>query len=178
MDYSAYKPKKKEKNPVPPFFRVVFVASGLLIGFLLSKIFLFSMKVNDDSMLPNLEKGDMCFGIKYQKPVKDNIVIVESLINKGEYSIKRVIAVPGETVEIKNRQIIVNGSIIQSQYKLKMDDPRFFSPEFTSRDNMSKILLSADQYFVVGDNRDKSFDSRNYGPVNIKKIKSKVILNF
>lgn len=178
MNYTAYKPKKKEKKYVPPIFKIIFVFSGILLGLILSKIIFFSIKVPDNSMLPNLTPGTMCLGMRFSSPTYGDIVIVENPVQDGTYSIKRVIAIEGDTVEIQNRQIIINGKITNQTYKIKYDDVRIFPSEFSNRDNMPQVKVPKGHFFIVGDNTDFSYDSRTYGPVSKDKIKSRVIFNF
>ena len=79
--------------------------------------------------------------------------------------VKRVIAVGGDTVEMRSRNVYVNGHKLDEQYKIYAD----YSPD-TSRDNFERQTVPADSFFVMGDNRDNSNDSRYWGFVERNSI--------
>ncbi len=79
--------------------------------------------------------------------------------------IKRVLGVPGETVEVKDNGIFINGTKLQESYIA--GDVQTLAGKYTED---RSIVLSADQYFVVGDNRMHSSDSRAWGPVSLDNI--------
>ncbi len=79
--------------------------------------------------------------------------------------IKRVLGVPGETVEVKDNGIFINGTKLQESYIA--GDVQTLAGKYTES---RSIVLSADQYFVVGDNRMHSSDSRAWGPVSLDNI--------
>lgn len=93
-----------------------------------------------------------------------DIVILESHL-EGIDMIKRVIAMPNDAVEIKNGTVFVNN--------IELDESGYKIPYLG--EDMEKITLSSNQYFVLGDNRPESYDSRSFGPIKKIEIKSKVI---
>lgn len=114
------------------------------------------VKVDGTSMYPTLDGNEIMILNKLGKIDRYDVVVID-------YSpsdiIKRVIGLPGETVEIKNNVIYINGKKIKDQYG-KGDTGEY-----------DKIQLSDDEYFVLGDNREYSKDSRYIGPIKAKEIK-------
>lgn len=89
--------------------------------------------------------------------------------------IKRVIAVGGDTVEIKDKAVYVNGSALSEPYKIHSDSS-VFSADVTSRDNFGPITIPNNNFFVMGDNRDNSHDGRFWGTVAMGDIKGKAFI--
>ena len=90
-----------------------------------------------------------------------DIVVVES---NGKYIIKRVIGLPGESIMYSDNKLYINGKVIEDNYSK------------SETENFENVILKDNEYFVMGDNREVSKDSRVIGPVNIKNIKGKTNL--
>ncbi len=103
-----------------------------------------------------------------------DVVVFRFPGDRSKDYIKRVIGVPGDTVELKDKVIHVNGS--------KIDDPWGINKgslygEYSERNvNFGPFKVPEDQVFVMGDNRDRSYDSRYWGPVPIKDIKGRAFV--
>ena len=141
--------------------------------------------VPSGSMLPTIQIGDHIFVNKLAYAVRvpligtellhtgdlhrDDIVVFVSPVDRNTDLIKRVIAVPGDTVEIRDKQLFVNGE--------KVDDSHAHFEDATikrdDRDNMKPTKVPDGKFFVMGDNRDRSYDSRFWGFANIDDIKGK-----
>ena len=137
----------------------------LLLIIIIIRIFFYSpIRVNGSSMYPTLQDKEFMIlnKIGLQKGInRFDIVVVES---NGKYIIKRVIGLPGESVMYSDNKLYINGKAIEDNYSK------------SETENFENIILKNNEYFVMGDNREVSKDSRVIGPVNIKNIKGKTNL--
>ena len=83
---------------------------------------------------------------------------------------------PGDTIQIRNKIIYVNGNPLDDKVWTQRIDPGIIDGRITPRDNLNPITVPADSYFVMGDNRDQSLDSRFWGYVKMHKIKGRAFL--
>ena len=124
-------------------------------------------------MYPTLQEGDSLIldRISYRivRPERGDIIVFPSRYQEGVRYIKRVIALPGETVQIINGKIYVNGQVQEEPDQELIDQPGLAARQ---------IQLAEDEYFVLGDNRSDSSDSREPGVGNVKRseIEGKVWL--
>ena len=140
----------------------------IIVIALLIKNFIFSpIKVNGTSMSPTLEDGDIMIlnEIGYYLNGLDRFDIAVADIN-GEKLIKRVIGLPGEKIEYRNNDLYVNGEIVIEYFK--HDETNDFNIE-----ELGEVKVPANYYFLVGDNRNNSKDSRIIGFVHKSKILGK-----
>ena len=137
----------------------------LLLIIIIIRIFFYSpIRVNGSSMYPTLQDKEFMIlnKIGLQKGInRFDIVVVES---NGKYIIKRVIGLPGESVMYSDNKLYINGKVIEDNYSK------------SETENFENVILKDNEYFVMGDNREISKDSRVIGPVNIKNIKGKTNL--
>ena len=151
---------------------------GLLFGLIICRMFFFPFTISDNSMEPHLNKEEIIIALKHISPQKDQVVIIESPVENDKLLVKRIIAIEGDTIEIRDKIIYINGNKFRPAWRVKTDDTRIFPMEFTFRDNMPAVKLDRDEYFVLGDNFDYSFDSRNFGPIHGDRIIGRIIYIF
>lgn len=96
-------------------------------------------------------------------------------ISKKRYLIKRIIGLPNETIEIKEKKVYINGSFLEESWANINNDLRFLNSEVSGRDNFGPYIIGYNEYFVLSDNRDYGYDSRDFGSVNFSFINGKVI---
>ncbi len=100
---------------------------------------------------------------RFNEPQRGEVIVFKYPKNPRNYYIKRVVALPGETVEVIDGKVYVNNEKIEEEYI-----------EDFSSDNKGAVVLAEDEYFVLGDNRNNSYDSRRFGPLKEKFIIGKV----
>ncbi|HDS02829.1 MAG TPA: signal peptidase I [Firmicutes bacterium] len=83
--------------------------------------------------------------------------------------VKRCVAQEGQTVEVRDKQLYIDG-VLQEELYVKHSDARVFPKEYIPRDNFGPVTVPEGYYFMMGDNRDDSHDSRFFGPVPRKKV--------
>jgi signal peptidase I len=124
-------------------------------------------------MEPTLTIGDnLITDSKYFKKTelqRGDLVIFQYPKDPAKDFIKRVIALEGEKIEIKNKQVYINDEAIPESYKVHKD----INVDEAIRDNFGPALVPSDHCFVLGDNRDNSMDSRYWGSIPISNIKAK-----
>ena len=96
-------------------------------------------------------------------------------ISKKRYLIKRVIGLPNETIEIREKKVYINGSLLKESWANINNDFRILDSGISVRDNFGPYIVGYNEYFVLSDNRDYGYDSRDFGSVNFSFISGKVI---
>jgi len=141
---------------------------GLASYFFVSHFIIQSVQVVGVSMLPTLRNADHYFLNRWiyhlHPPQRCDVVVLRDPTD-GSYVVKRVIAMPGDLVYLKRGVVYVNGRKLKEPYLMPG------TSTFTLTKSPEEIIkCGADQYFVLGDNRNCSLDSRTYGPVPRQNI--------
>ena len=145
---------------------------AVVIAFLIATFVAQRTIVHDVSMQPTLYEGDNLIVEKISPKIGklkrgDIIVFYEP---QGERQlIKRVIAVEGDTVDIKDGKVFVNGDALEEGY---------IKGDFTPPGEYANLTVGEDELFVLGDNRMNSRDSRNLGTIDISQVTGKAIFRF
>jgi len=134
--------------------------------------------VKGASMEPNFHNNEYLIvdeiSYRFNKPRRGDIVVFRYPKNPQEYFIKRLIGLPGETIEIKDESVIIFNKDYPNGIKLK---ETYLEPNIkTYGFNKEKVILGEKEFFFLGDNRTASKDSRTFGPVNKDLIIGKVLL--
>ncbi len=144
-----------------------------------------AFKIPSESMLETLQVGDhllvnkFLYGVKWPftntyivkgaDPQRGDIIVFEYPNKPTLDYIKRIVGVPGDVMEVRNKQLYRNGRPVREAY-IRNTDPHRIEPV---RDNFGPVTVPPDKYFVMGDNRDNSLDSRFWGFVDRSAIRGK-----
>lgn len=115
-------------------------------------------------------------------PRRGDIVIFRSPERPNVDLVKRLIGLPGDTIQVVNKQLFVNGRKVADDAYVEHKDPRTFlnrpymSEQQRLRDNFGPLTVPAESYFCMGDNRDMSYDSRFWGTVPAHYLKGRAFL--
>ncbi|MCI9280844.1 MAG: signal peptidase I [Bacilli bacterium] len=116
------------------------------------------VRVNGSSMYPTLKGNEIMLLNKLGHINRFDIVVLK-IDDREDNLIKRIIGLPGETVEIKDNEIYINDKKIEDKYGYGVTY------------NIDKVTLKKDEYFILGDNRKISLDSRVFGTIHKDEIK-------
>jgi len=164
-----------ESYELKPFNRVVvYVAIALAFGItrglfaeFFRSTFIQAFRVPSEAMMPTIVPGDYVFVDRRpsaRTPRRGDLVVFPNPQNPRTQYIKRVVGTAGDRIEIHDKTLFVNGNAQAENYVVHID-PATHPGSFDPRDNMDAYVVPHGNYFVLGDNRDNSLDSRFFGPV-------------
>jgi signal peptidase I len=156
-------------------------AEALIIAVLLALVIrtfvVQAFKIPSGSMLPTLQVGDHLLVNKFLysfTPIRrGDIIVFKFPQDESRDFIKRVIGLPGETLEIRGRQILINGVPLSEPYAVYSEGALSRALE---RDHLGPLVIPSGKFFMMGDNRDHSMDSRVWGFLDMHKIKGKAFI--
>ncbi len=179
----------KRKSTFREYTEAILIA--LLLALFIRTFVVQAFKIPSGSMLNTLLIGDhilvnkFIYGIKnpfngktwltVKKPERGDIVVFKYPINPAQDYIKRVVGVEGDQIKNKNKKVYVNGEPQDESYAIFLDN-KIVPPGEQSRDNMELITVPPNSLFVMGDNRDNSYDSRFWNFVDLKAVKGKAFI--
>ncbi len=184
---------EQRKSTVREYYEALLIAV-IFVNF--ARIFVFqAFKIPTGSMEDNLKVGDHIIvnkfiygpgptlgGLLPLRDIKrDDIIVFRYPLQPDTDFVKRVIGMPGDTVQIRDKVVSVNGAPLSEPYVLH-DDPQIYPlqpalPEpYRSRDQFGPFKVPEGQYFAMGDNRDRSSDSRYWGTVPRTMIKGRAFM--
>lgn len=181
--------KKDKKNIIREYVESIVIA--IVMALIIKAFFIQAFKIPSGSMIPTLKIGDhilvskFIYGTKlpftdkviipFKKPVRGDIIVFKYPEDESKDFIKRVIGLPGDTLEVKEKKVYINGNPIEETYP-EHNDSVIYPYGIQPRDNFGPVNVPDDSYFVMGDNRDFSLDSRYWGFVKLNKIKGKAFI--
>jgi signal peptidase I len=180
---------KVNKSIVKEYAETIIIA--ILIALFIRTFLVQAFKIPSGSMKETLLIGDhilvnkFIYGVKIpflrktlvplSDPERGDVVVFIYPIDRSKDFIKRVVGVAGDTIEIKDKTIFINGAPSNDGHGVYKDNliyPRSMQP----RDNFGPVTVPEGSLFVMGDNRDQSLDSRFWGFVNLKDVLGKAFI--
>jgi signal peptidase I len=181
----------KKKSIVREYAESIIIA--LLLALVIRTYLVQAFKIPSGSMEDTLVIGDhllvskFIYGtripftdsqiIKVRDPRQGDVIVFEYPEDPSKDFIKRVIGTPGDVVEGRDKKVYVNGKLYQNPHEVHKEKetiPREMNP----RDSFGPVTVPANSYFVMGDNRDRSYDSRFWGFVTRDKIKGLAFIKY
>lgn len=174
--------RKRVKAKVQkPLWReyVEVVVISLAAAIFLRLLVVSAYRVESSSMEQSLYEGDYIFvnklTYKFGNPTNNDIVVFSNPLDPNKEFIKRIIATPGQTVEIIDKVIYIDNMLAEIVPNAVNYDPKIMPAQLSMRDNFGPVQVPDGQYFVLGDNRDFSQDSRHWGFVHENQIDGKAL---
>lgn len=175
--------KSSKKSLIREYGEALLVA--LVLAFVIRTFVVQAYKIPSESMVETLLVGDhllaskFAYGIKIpfthsyiyrgDDPAYGDIIIFEYPNDPSVDYIKRVIGLPGDVITVRDKRLYRNGMPVEEKY-IRYEQPNIIEP---IRDNFGPVTVPPDKYFVMGDNRDNSLDSRFWGFVDRGAIQAK-----
>jgi signal peptidase I len=127
-------------------------------------------KIKGDSMRPNFQDGEFLLADKityrFHEPKRGDVIVFQAPLSPDEEYIKRIIGLPGEKVTIKEGKVFIDGKVLNEPYIPKS----FYTGGGMFAKEGLELIIPSNHYFVLGDNRPASSDSRAWGFVSKKSI--------
>ncbi len=167
------------------------IVIALVLAMFIRTFIIQAFKIPSGSMLPTLLIGDHLlvskfnYGIrlpiigktivKFKDPQRGDVIVFVCPVDRSKDFIKRVIGLPGDRIEIIDKKVYINGKPYPDPHAYH-NDPRILPRDVSPRDNFGPIVVPPHKYFVMGDNRDSSWDSRFWGFVDRNDILGKALI--
>ncbi|MBN4054091.1 signal peptidase I [Nitrospira defluvii] len=184
-----YSDEPKEKSTFREYAETLVIA--IVLALFIRTFVVQAFKIPSGSMIPTLNIGDhilvskFIYGIRVpftdfvlipiQKPDRGDIIVFRFPKDESKDFIKRVIGIPGDKIEIKGKVLFLNGVKQEESFTNDESEGLLFRM-VPGRDNFGPVTVPENAYFVMGDNRDHSLDSRFWGFVDFSKIKGEAFL--
>ncbi len=180
---------KSRSSVIIEYGKAIFIA--VLIALFIRTFVVQAFKIPSGSMKPTLLVGDwllvnkFLYGVRIpfmrstlipvSEPERGDVIVFIYPMDKSKDFIKRVIGTAGDTVEIRGKKVYINGNPVENDTGVHTDNlviPRAIQP----RDHFGPVTVPESTVFVMGDNRDQSYDSRFWGFVDLKDILGKAFI--
>ncbi len=167
------------------------IGMALLLALFIRTFIVQAFKIPSGSMIPTLQIGDhilvnkLAYGIRipflenyaleFGTPQRGDVIVFIFPEDRTKDFIKRVIAVAGDSIEIRGKKVYINGNPVADPHAhFEGDDPQTMG--LPSRDDFGPRSVPQHHVFVMGDNRDRSYDSRFWGFVDLDDVRGKAFL--
>jgi signal peptidase I len=184
-------PTFKKKSLVREYAESIIIA--ILLALVIRTYMVQAFKIPSGSMEDTLAIGDhllvskFMYGtkvpfstnlvLKIRDPRRDDVIVFEYPEDPSKDFIKRVVGTPGDVVEGKDKKVYINGKLYENPHEIHKEKD-VIPKEMNPRDTFGPVTVPAGSYFVMGDNRDRSYDSRFWGFVSLDRIKGLAIIKY
>ena len=181
--------RTKKKSSLRENIEAILVA--IVLALFIRTFIIQAFKIPSGSMKQTLQIGDhilvnkFIYGIKLpflmttivpiKNPKRDDIVVFKFPEDPDKDFIKRVIGIAGDVVECRDKQVYINHKRLNHDYGIHTDS-NIISGGVQPRDNFGPVVVPENSLFVMGDNRDHSYDSRFWGFVGLKAVRGKALI--
>jgi signal peptidase I len=178
----------KPRNPVREYVEAALWTLALTL--FLRAFVIQAFRIPSESMLETLQVGDFLFVNKFEygpklpfthtrlpglhPPRRGDVIVFQYPNDPSKDFIKRCVGVGGDTVEVRDKQVWVNGKVLDEPY-VRHVDPAVHPGGYDPRDNMPPRYVPPGHLFMMGDNRDNSNDSRFWGDVKLDLVKGRAM---
>lgn len=185
----AIKKETEKKSVLRENIEAIIIA--VILALFIRTFIVQAFKIPSGSMKETLQIGDhilvnkFIYGVKIpflrktiidvKKPERFDIVVFKFPEDPDKDFIKRVIGVEGDIVEVRNKKVYINNEPVNDIYG-QNTDPNIFPANYQPRDNFGPVKVPSNSLFVMGDNRDHSYDSRWWGFVDLKAVEGKAMI--
>lgn len=181
--------RKKKKSGLRENIEAILVA--IVLALFIRTFVIQAFKIPSGSMKETLKIGDhilvnkFIYGVKIPflqttiipitNPKRGDIVVFKFPEDPSKDFIKRVIGVGGDVIEVRDKKVYVNSKLLNHDFGMHTDS-YIFPASVQPRDNFGPVVVPPHSLFVMGDNRDQSYDSRFWGFVDLKAVKGKALM--
>ncbi len=179
----------QNKSLVREYVEAIVIA--ILLALFIRTFIVQAFKIPSGSMLPTLKIGDhllvnkFSYGLKlpfvgttlipWDGPSRGDVVVFRFPKDRSVDYIKRVIGVPGDTITVKNKKVFINGEAVADPHA-HFTSTMMLGSEASPRDNFGPVTVPKGNIFVMGDNRDNSYDGRFWGFVDQRDVLGKAFI--
>ena len=190
MSIKEPKSKLKKKSVFREYAEAAAIA--VILALFIRTFVVQAFKIPSGSMEPTLLIGDhilvnkFIYGIKIpfldttlipiSDPERDDVIVFIYPVDKSKDFIKRVIGLPGDKVEMKKQKIFINGELFEDKHGVFSRNPSSDRGLVREGSDFGPVIVSEGHLFVIGDNRDHSYDSRFWGFVPLDAVKGKAFI--
>jgi signal peptidase I len=167
------------------------IVFALILALIIKAFVIQAFKIPSGSMVPTLLKGDQIlvnkfiYGIRVpfsdvklfpiRAPKRGDIVVFEYPNNRRVHYIKRLVGLPGDEIELKDKKLYINGERFEIE-SIQFEDTMIMPSVAGPRDNFDSITVPPNSFFMMGDNRDNSRDSRYWGFVDKSELVGNAVI--
>lgn len=193
LDRRSSQSRPQKKSFLREYGEALFIA--LILALVIRAFLVQAFSIPSGSMLPTLQVGDYLLVNKFiyglRNPFTNKVMVPLGQPKRGEIVvfifpqdpskdyIKRVIGLPGDKVQIVDKKVLINGKLLETPQAVYNDPTLIPAPTHRTespRDNFGPVVVPPNAYFVMGDNRDHSYDSRFWGFVPMDALRGKALI--